>query len=223
MGIATHYPLGGWNVNWARLQFVGRRMLDYITLWITQYGYPAIFMLLMLGVVGLPLPDELLLTFVGAAVYKGNLHWAPAALAAVCGSACGITLSYVLGVTAGHGIIEWLARITRHSDEQLNVMRRWFIRRGKWALLVGYFLPGIRHFTAIMAGTSRLPYHTFALFAYCGAVMWSLSFIAFGYFAGKEWAKMTHHMHHILEIVSIVVVVIAAGVWLVRRLRPAGR
>lgn len=33
--------------------------------WITHYGYVAIFVLLMLGIVGLPVPDEALLTFVG--------------------------------------------------------------------------------------------------------------------------------------------------------------
>jgi len=29
--------------------------------WVTEYGYPAIFALLMLGIVGVPVPDEALL------------------------------------------------------------------------------------------------------------------------------------------------------------------
>ena len=45
--------------------------------WIAQYGYLAIFCLLMFGIVGLPVPDETLLTFTGYLVYKGTLS-APA-------------------------------------------------------------------------------------------------------------------------------------------------
>ena len=41
--------------------------------WITQYGYFAIFLLLVCGIVGLPVPDETLLTFAGYLVFKGNL------------------------------------------------------------------------------------------------------------------------------------------------------
>ncbi len=40
--------------------------------WITQYGYLAIFCLLMFGIVGLPVPDETLLTFSGYLIYKGS-------------------------------------------------------------------------------------------------------------------------------------------------------
>ena len=40
-------------------------MEQHVLHWISQYGYPAIFCLLMLGIVGLPVPDETLLTFTG--------------------------------------------------------------------------------------------------------------------------------------------------------------
>lgn len=46
--------------------------------WIGHYGYPALFFLLMLGIVGIPLPDEGLLIFAGYLVYKGHLQLAPA-------------------------------------------------------------------------------------------------------------------------------------------------
>ena len=45
--------------------------------WVTRYGYAGIFLLLMLGIVGLPVPDEALLTFVGYLSFKGELAFAP--------------------------------------------------------------------------------------------------------------------------------------------------
>ncbi len=65
--------------------------------WIAQYGYLGIFSLLVLGIVGLPVPDETLLTLAGYLVYRGQLLLIPTVLAALLGSLCGITLSYSSG------------------------------------------------------------------------------------------------------------------------------
>jgi hypothetical protein len=40
--------------------------------WITRYGYAGTFLLLMLGIVALPMPDEALLTFVRISALKEN-------------------------------------------------------------------------------------------------------------------------------------------------------
>ena len=73
--------------------------------WITQYGYFAIFLLLVCGIVGLPVPDETLLTFAGYLVFKGNLSLPLAFAAALGGSLSGITISYTLGRTLGMKVI----------------------------------------------------------------------------------------------------------------------
>ena len=69
-------------------------MEQQVLAWITQYGYLAIFSLLVLGIVGLPVPDETLLTFTGYLVYQGHLSLPLALLSGFAGSACGITTSY---------------------------------------------------------------------------------------------------------------------------------
>ena len=69
--------------------------------WITQYGYAGIFLLLMLGIVGLPVPDETLLTFVGYLSFQGKLALLPSVTAAFLGSSTGISVSYGVGRVAG--------------------------------------------------------------------------------------------------------------------------
>ena len=76
-------------------------LVDTVLQWIGQYGYIAIFSLLVLGIVGLPVPDETLLTFTGYLVFQGHLSLGLAFLSCFAGSACGITLSYILGRTFG--------------------------------------------------------------------------------------------------------------------------
>ena len=48
--------------------------------------------------------------------------------------------------------------------------------------MFGYFIPGVRHLTGYIAGTTALEYRHFAVFAYTGGVAWVLAFIAIGYF-----------------------------------------
>src|SRR5438270_7822033 len=95
-------------------------MEQLVLAWITQYGYLAIFFLLVFGIVGLPVPDETLLTFTGYLVFTGHLLPLPAFLSALCGSACGITISYILGRTFGLQLIHRYGRYLRITEEHVN-------------------------------------------------------------------------------------------------------
>src|SRR5450432_727453 len=140
-------------------------MEQHVLAWITQYGYVAIFSLLVFGIVGLPVPDETLLTFTGYLVFKGNLSLLPAFGAALAGSLCGITLSYTLGRTFGIKLIHRYGRYVRITEEHIDKAHAWFARVGHWGLTFGYFVPGFRHLTAYAAGMSSVEPPQFALFA----------------------------------------------------------
>ena len=190
-------------------------MEQHVLAWITQYGYLAIFSLLVFGIVGLPVPDETLLTFTGYLVFKGHLSPLPAFLSAFSGSACGITLSYTLGRTFGLTLIHRYGRYLRITEEHINKAHAWFARVGHWGLTFGYFIPGVRHFTAYAAGMSAVEAPQFCLFAYSGAALWAASFISLGYFLGERWQAVQANIHHYLVVVTIALVILAAGylVW----------
>jgi membrane protein DedA with SNARE-associated domain len=176
---------------------------------ITQYGYIGIFSLLVLGIVGLPVPDELMLTFAGYLVYKGVLHFAPTLATAFLGSLCGITLSYVLGRTLGMYLIEKYGPVVHITTDKVNRVHNWFDRVGKWSLTFGYFVPGVRHLTAYVAGTSKLELPLFGLFAYTGALIWSATFICAGYLLGERWAQAVDTLHgHFLLPAGLVILLL---------------
>ena len=156
--------------------------------WVSTYGYVAIFGLLVLGIVGLPVPDEWLLVFSGYLVYSGRLSLAGTLAAAILGSTAGITCSYCLGRTIGLPLIH--SKLGRHfhiSARQIQRVHDWFNRIGHWTLFFGYFIPGVRHFTALVAGTSCLEYAAFAMYAYSGAVLWVCLFVFLGRHFGEHW------------------------------------
>lgn len=168
--------------------------------WISHYGYAGVFSLLALGIVGLPVPDETLLTFVGYLIFRGRLHAAPAFLSAYSGALCGITLSYGLGRSFGTYVPPKWLRVLHLTHERIERAQDWFRRGGRWALFLGYFVPGVRHLTAYAAGASGLPYLTFASFAYTGGLVWSATFVTFGYFLGERWDQSIAVMQRDLAI-----------------------
>jgi membrane protein DedA with SNARE-associated domain len=174
--------------------------------WIAQYGYVAIFALLMLGIVGLPIPDETLLIFSGYLAFKGDLHIVPTVASAFLGSMCGITISYVLGRSVGNYLITQYGHIVHITPQKMDQVHDWFNRAGRWGLTFGYFLPGIRHLTAFTAGTSKLRLSVFALFTYTGGFIWSATFISLGYFMGKEWIQASERLHRLLLIGSGIII-----------------
>ena len=186
--------------------------------WIAHYGYVGIFGLLMLGIVGIPIPDETLLVFTGYLIYKHELEPLPAFASGFLGSICGISVSYALGRTLGLYLVTHLGHFLHVEPEKLDHVRAWYERKGKYGLVIGYFIPGIRHLAAYVAGSSQLPWPVFATFAYLGGLLWSSSFITMGYFLGDEWQQMSTSIHRYLLIgAGAATVALAIGFILWRR------
>lgn len=182
--------------------------METIQVWISHYGYFGIFSLLFLGIIGLPVPDETLLTLVGFLIYRGDLHLFPAFLSAYLGSITGISVSYAIGSTFGHHVLVKYGHYVHITEKRLQTAHNWFEKIGRWALTVGYFIPGVRHVVAILAGTSELQMWEFALFAYMGGLIWTSVFLSIGYFFGDKWKIMLAAFHHHLVIISITVLVL---------------
>ena len=175
-------------------------MEQYVLGWISHYGCTAIFCLLMLGIVGLPVPDETLLAFTGYLIFAGRLNPAYALVTVLLGTMCGITLSYVLGRTFGLALIHRFGQYVHLTEERLAKAHQFFERVGHWSLTFGYFVPGVRHLTAYAAGVSYVEPHIFALYAYLGAFLWSGTFLSLGYFLGERWQVVAERIHHHLVI-----------------------
>jgi len=198
-------------------------MEQHILQWITEYGYAAIVGLLMLGIVGLPVPDETLLTFTGYLVFRGTFRLPLAFAAALTGSGCGITISYLLGRTFGLKLIHRYGRYVRIREDHVEKAHAWFRKAGHWSLTIGYFIPGVRHLTAYAAGMSDLEAPQFALFAYTGAVLWVSAFLSLGYLLGDRWEAVEHNVHHYLVYLTLAGIIALAGYLIWRRSRARAR
>ena len=191
--------------------------MDAVFQWIATYGYGAIFLLLTLGVVGLPIPDETLLVFCGYLIYKGEMHPLAAGLSALAGSWCGISISYTVGRTLGAGAVHRYGKYLHITEERLDRVHQWFDRIGHWALFAGYFIVGVRHFTALVAGMSKLRFRSFVAYAWPGGLLWVTIFLTLGYYLGENWKAIGDTIEHYIVYISIVIVAAALCYFLIRK------
>lgn len=176
---------------------------ESISFWLTQYGSILLFILLVLGIIALPVPEETLMVISGLMMRKGILNIPLTLLAAYAGSMCGITMSYLIGRTAGKYFAVKYGNWIGITHERLEKMHAWFEHYGKWTLVIGYFIPGVRHLTGLSSGISLLKYNLFALFAYSGAILWVTTFISIGYFFGPYGFDYFEHFEVSIDFIFV--------------------
>jgi membrane protein DedA with SNARE-associated domain len=154
-------------------------LLEYLQ----QVGPIFLLLALALGIVGLPIPDESLLVSAGYLAAHQKISPSFTLIAACMGSIVGITISYLLGRLIGHWIIKKYGTTFNLTPENLAKVKLWFAKIGKWTLVIGYFIPILRHLVGFVAGGARLDYKQFAFYAYSGAILWSLTFYSIGYYS----------------------------------------
>jgi membrane protein DedA with SNARE-associated domain len=180
--------------------------------WVAAHGYGALYLLLALGVIGLPIPDETLLVFTGYLIFRGKLHPVGAFAAAVAGAWTGISGSYLLGRTLGVGVVHRYGKYIHLTEARLAYVHLWFDRIGHWMLVVGYYIAGVRHFTAVVAGMSRVGYPTFIGYAWSGGAVWVATFLTLGYFLGEDWRQVAELVHRYIVYASGAIIA-AAVLW----------
>ncbi len=182
---------------------------------IVNYSYWGIFVAIGLGILGLPIPDETIVTYVGFLVFKGKINLFLAFFAAFMGTTCGITVSYLLGRFYGHRFLEKYSDKIHLNPDHVKRSLTIYNQYGKFALAIGYFIPGVRHLTAIFAGTSLIPYGIFALFAYIGGFVWVIAFISLGYSLGEGWHHFSKYTYHyILPIILVASIILILFLYL---------
>lgn len=154
---------------------------------LSQYGYLAIVVMLSLGIVGLPIPDETLMLFIGYLASIHMLNFYLSVFFSFVGSVTGMTVSYVIGRKLGYAIIEKYGKWIGLTPKRYEKVRVWFSKYGIWTVLFSYFIPGVRHASGYISGIGVMPFKKYLLICCIGAIIWTVVFISIGYFVGVRY------------------------------------
>lgn len=126
--------------------------------------------------------DSLLVT---AAILRHELQvslWVLIAVGMIAAIA-GDQVGYWIGHRFGRGLFKKDARLLKL--EYLNTAEDFFRKHGSLALVLGRFVPIVRTFIPVAAGTAGMPYKKFIGWNVSGAVAWVISMNLVGVFLGN--------------------------------------
>ena len=201
-------------------------MENFVTHAVEQYGYAAIFLLMLLGSACIPIPSEVVLLFGGAfatTVVGGDAHlnfWL-VCLVALAGNLAGSLLAYWVGRVGGRPLAERWGRKVLIQPHDIDRAHDWFERHGEAAVFFSRMIPVIRAFISLPAGVAEMPVGTFSVYTLLGSVPWTFGLAAAGYALGNQWTTVRNYMLPV-SIAFAVLTVGAVVWWVVVRLRRRG-
>jgi membrane protein DedA with SNARE-associated domain len=184
---------------------------------IVSYGLLAVFVLVGLESLGIPVPGESIL--IAAGVYAGltphRLNpWAIVGVAAA-GAIIGDTLGFWIGDKGGYRLIKRFGRYIRFDEPKIKVARYLFDRHGGKVVFFGRFVAVLRTYAAFLAGMNKMHYRRFLAFNASGGIIWSALYGFGAYFAGSTLQRLSGTLTFVFIGLAAVTIVIA--ILIVRR------
>jgi membrane protein DedA with SNARE-associated domain len=182
---------------------------------VSSDGYWAVFALVIIESLGVPLPGETALIVAGA--YAGSTHklnpWL-IFVVAVAAVIIGNNIGYLIGDKGGYPLAVRYGSKIRLDERKLKVARYLFDRQGGKVVFFGRFVAILRTYAAFLAGTSQMRWRHFMAATVAGGAVWAGIYTIAAYFAGTALERDSGTLSLILGIVAVVVIVVA--VFLVR-------
>ncbi|NQX66156.1 DedA family protein [Paenibacillus alba] len=152
---------------------------------IQQYGYAALFLALWLGIVGIPIPDEVVVMTSGAVTVNALLLPLPAFILTYLGVCSGLSLGYVLGKYVGSPVLAKLQR--KKKMEKYLLFSETLVRKyGNFGICISYFVPIIRHVMPYVVGSHKITFKQYALYSYTTGLVWTFLYFMIGRYIGDH-------------------------------------
>jgi membrane protein DedA with SNARE-associated domain len=184
---------------------------------ISAGGYLGIILLMAIESACVPLPSELIMPFAGYLVSTGQFSLVMAATAGALGCNLGSIVAYEVGKRGGRPVVERWGKYLLIGPDELDAADRFFVRWGRWAVLVGRLLPVIRTFIAFPAGVARMPLVPFHIYTFVGSWPFCFFLAWVGMKLGDQWhsdPRIRAAFHRLDAVIGVLLVAaVAFYVW----------
>ena len=202
--------------------FVTNAEVDWFTT-LTPYvehgSYLAVFLVLILSGVGLPIPEEVTFIVAGYVVHRIQANvWVMIAFA-LCGILAGDSVTFVLGRKLGAGLLVRWPFNKVLTQQGLERSRQFFDKHGSKAVFIAGFMAGVRAPTFFLCGTMGLAYSRFAFWDLARAVVSCPVSIWLGYRFGQDAIEICHQYFRPIVAGLVLVVGFMVVRWYMRHRR----
>ncbi len=185
---------------------------DQVLTALLVYGYPALGLTLLLGAIGLPLPDGVATTVAGSLASQGRIDWFWAATIVVVASLLGDVIGYGLGRLLSRKFLDrhgrWLGFTAARRARAQSLFDRWGLLT---VFITRTFMSYLSSIASVLAGISHYRLPKFLGVALLGRLVWTAGYFGLGYGIGGDWEAATGFLTNLSVLLLLLVLLAAAG------------
>ncbi len=182
-------------------------VLDFLV----HFHSGGLFILLILGGVGLPFPEDATLILCGFLISRDFVHPVRALVTVYVGILCADSIIFHIGKKYGRRVVTH-PRFQRFlSPRRLTELEGKFARRGVWFILLGRHLAGLRIQIFLAAGVMRMQYLKFIAADAISALFTITLMVGIGYVGGNSLEVLRKDMTRIEHVALFGVSILATG------------
>lgn len=203
--------------------------LDFLIQAVSEYRYLAMFGILFVSAMGVPIPEEPLLIASGLSVGWGNSDYTLAVAACLAGILAGDMWVYFLGRRGGKWFLGTRLGAWVFSEKRQHRIGHLYEKHGAKTVFLGRFIPAVRFGVFFFAGRHRMPIRKFLGLNALGAMVYAPLWIWLSAVAGERFSRSPaaqkaaeawiHQGSMIL--LGLVVIVIAVMIWGAGKKKPS--
>ncbi len=177
------------------------------------YGYSALGLTLLLGAIGLPLPDGIATTVAGSLAAQGRMNWLWAGTITVTASVLGDAIGYGLGRLLNREVLERQGHWIGYTQARRVRVQALFDRWGGLAVfLTRTFMSYLSSVASLLAGISHYRLPKFVVIALVGRLIWTAGYLGLGYAIGADWEAATSFLTNLSGLVLSLALLLGSGV-----------
>jgi membrane protein DedA with SNARE-associated domain len=178
---------------------------------VEQFTYLGIFAVLLLGSLGVPIPEEMPIIAAAVLSHAGLARWWLALPVCLAGALSGDGMLYWVGRHWGEQILNWRAVRLILTPVRQRWLEAAYRRHALKTVVIARHVMGLRAAAFLTAGMARVPFWKFAL-ADAGAAAVGIPF-AFGmaYFFTDQIEAITADVHRVERWLALAGLLVLAG------------
>ena len=197
-------------------------MENWITEFMSEFGYIGVLLLIMLENIFPPIPSEVILTFGGFMTTFSDMTQFGVIIAATIGSVIGAMILYSIGllidVSRLERIVDRWGHLLRLTRKDIHKADAWFDKYGPWTVFFCRLIPLIRSLISVPAGMSNMNFPLFILLTTLGSLLWNGILVSVGVAVGDNWESIVYYMDIYSNIAYVLIGMsgFAAIIWYIR-------
>jgi len=216
-GLGPNGTTGGTSETPGWLTALGDQVLSALLV----YGYPVLGLTVLLGTIGLPLPQGLATIVAGSLASQDRISWIAAGGITVIASVLGDVVDYGCGVLLGREVLQRYGRWLGLRPSRQDSIQYFF---DEWGLATVFvtrtFASNLSSVASLFAGVSHYRVSKFLGVVVVGRTIWAGAFLGLGYVIGADLAAASGFLTNVSALLLFMLALLISTMIAKSRVQP---